>query len=57
MLNERDDAIDNELIEEVDDMQISDVVEDWVGFKDVENAWLTLEKKLEKKYWCYTSRP
>ena len=38
MLDERDDAADNEPIEEVDDMRIGDVVVDRVGFKDVGSA-------------------
>ena len=38
MLDERDDAIDNEHVEEVDNVQIGDVMVDRVGFKDVESA-------------------
>ena len=38
MLDERGDAADNEPIEEVDNVQISDVLVDRVGFKDVESA-------------------
>jgi hypothetical protein len=36
MLDERDDAADNELIEEANNVQIGNVVVDRVGFKDVE---------------------
>ena len=38
VLDEIDDAIDNEHVEEVDHVQIGDVVVDKVGFKDVESA-------------------
>ena len=38
MLDERDDAIDNEHVEEAVNVQIGDVVVDRVGFKDVESA-------------------
>ena len=37
------DAIDNEPIEEVDNVQSSDVVVNRVGFKDVESALVTLK--------------
>lgn len=36
MLDERNVAVDNEPIEEVENVQIGDVVVDKVGFKDVE---------------------
>lgn len=42
MLNERDDAVDNEPIQEVDNVQIGDVV-DRVRLKDVESALMTLK--------------
>ena len=42
MLNERDDAVDNEPIEGVDNVQIGDVVVDRIRFKDVESALMTL---------------
>jgi hypothetical protein len=42
MLDEEDDATDNEPIEEVDIMQIGDVVVDKVGFKNAKNASVTL---------------
>ena len=38
MLDERDDVVDNALIEEVDNVQIDDAVVDRVRFKDVESA-------------------
>ena len=41
MLNEMNDATNNEHVEEVDHVQIDDV--DRVGFKDVECAQVTLE--------------
>jgi hypothetical protein len=41
MLNEINDATNNEHVEEVDHVQIDDV--DRVGFKDVECAQVTLE--------------
>jgi hypothetical protein len=47
MLDERDDATNNEPIERVDKVQIGDMVVDRVGFKDVESALATLTKK----YW------
>ena len=40
MLDERDHAIDNEPIEEVDNVQVGDVVVDRAGSKDVESALL-----------------
>ena len=42
MLNERDDAVDNEPIQEVDNVQIGNVV-DRVRLKDVESALMTLK--------------
>ena len=48
-LDERDNAPDNEPIEEVDNMQIGDVVVDRVGFHDVESALLTLKQFLEQR--------
>ena len=41
MLDERDDVVDNALVEEVDNVQIDDAVVDRVGFKDVEGALVT----------------
>ena len=41
MLDERDDAADNEPIEEVDNVQIGDVVVDRVRYKDVESTLVT----------------
>lgn len=58
VLHERDDAADNEPIEEVDDMRIGDVVVDRVGFKDVGSAQVTLKQfQKQKAYRCYTSHP
>lgn len=44
MLDEIDDAANNEPIEEVDNVQLGDMVVDRVGFKDVEIALLTLKQ-------------
>ena len=44
MLDERRDAFDNEPIEGVDNVQISDVVVDRVGFKDAKSALVTLKQ-------------
>jgi hypothetical protein len=50
MLDGRGDAVDNEPIEEVDNVQISDVVIDSLGFKDdVESALVTLKQFLEQR--------
>ena len=49
MLDERDDAANNEPIEEVDNVQIGEVVIDKVGYKDVESALVTLNWILEHK--------
>ena len=38
MLDERDDVVDNELIEEVDYERIGDMMVDRVSFKDVVSA-------------------
>ena len=46
-LMKRDDAIDNEPTEEVDNVQIGDVVVDRVGFKDIESPLVTLKQPLE----------
>jgi hypothetical protein len=43
MLDERDDAANNEPIEEVDNVQIGEVVIDKVRYKDVESALVTLK--------------
>ena len=43
MLDGRGDALDNEPIEEVNNVQFSDVLVDRVGFKDVESTPLTLK--------------
>jgi hypothetical protein len=40
MLDERDDVVDNQPIEEVDNVQISDVIIDKVTSKDVEKVHL-----------------
>jgi hypothetical protein len=48
-LDKRDDAVDNEPIEEVDNVQIGDMVVDRVGFKDVESALMTLIHFLEQR--------
>ena len=50
MLDERHDAFDNEPIEEVDNVQISDVVVDKVEFKDAKSALVTLKKKLKLRF-------
>ena len=50
MLDEGDDASDNELIERVDNVQISDVMVDRIGFKDAENIVVTLKKLLEQRH-------
>lgn len=49
MLDDKDDAIDNELIEEADNVQIGVMVVDSVGSKDVESALVMLKKKLKQK--------
>ena len=41
MFDERNDAVDNKPIEEVEGVQIGDAVVDRVGFKDVESASVT----------------
>ena len=48
MLDESDDAIDNEPIEEIDNVQIGDTI-DRVGFKDVESALVTLRQVLDRR--------
>ena len=55
MIDERNDAIDNEHIEEVDSVQIGDTVVDRVGFKDVENALVTLDLKVGTKEHLWNS--
>ena len=42
MLDERDDVVDNEPTEEVDNVQIGDVVVDRMMFKDAKTALVTL---------------
>ena len=42
-------ATDNELIEEIDNVQISDVVVDKVGFEDAKSALTTLKQILEQR--------
>jgi hypothetical protein len=55
MLHERDDAADNEPIQEVDNVQIGDVV-DRVGLKDVESAFDDLQTIfVTKTYSCYAT--
>ena len=49
MLSGKDDVVDNEAIEEVDNVQIDGVVVDRVGFKDAKSASLTLKQFLEQK--------
>ena len=49
ILDERDDATDNEPMQEVDNVQIGDVLVDIVGFKDAKSAILTLETKFGTK--------
>ena len=46
MLDEKDDAANNEPIDEANNVRIGDVVVDRVGFKDVECPLVTLKKKL-----------
>jgi hypothetical protein len=46
VFSEKDDAVDNEDVEEVDDVQIGGVVVDRVGFKDAKSALSTL-----KQFW------
>jgi hypothetical protein len=48
-LDERDDAIDNERIEEVDNVHIGDVVVNKIGIKDAKSAFLTLKQFLEQR--------
>ena len=45
MLDERDDAADNEPIKEVHNVQIDDVVVDRVGYQDAKTALVTLEQR------------
>jgi hypothetical protein len=45
MLDEKDDATDNEPIEEANNMQPGDVVVDRLGFGDAESALVTLKQK------------
>ena len=47
MLDERDDATDNEPIEEVGNVQIGDVVVDKVAFKDARSALVTSKQFLK----------
>jgi hypothetical protein len=44
MLDKRDDATDNENIEEVDSVQNGDVVVDWIRYKDAESTLVTSNK-------------
>ena len=46
MLDERDDAINNECIKKIGNVQIGDVVIDRVGFKDAKSALVTLKQRL-----------
>lgn len=39
MLDEKDDVVDNEFIEEVDNVQIGDMVVDIVGFDACNKIW------------------
>ena len=49
MLDERIDATNNQPIEEADNVQIGVVIVNKVGFKDVENAFVTSKQILEQK--------
>jgi hypothetical protein len=49
MLDEGSGAVDNEPIKEVDNVQISDMLIDKIGFKDVESALVTLEQFLKQR--------
>lgn len=56
IINKIDDAIDNEPIEDIDNVQIGDVVASRVGSKNVESALVTMKQKIgTKAYECYTS--
>ena len=59
MLDEGDDVAENEHIEEVDNVQISDVVVDEVGFKNAKSALVTLNnfwnKDLLKLHLSFSS--
>ena len=43
MLDERDDAANNEPIDEIDNVQIGDAVVNGVGYKDVESISVTFK--------------
>ena len=48
MFDKRDDVVENELIEEVDNVQVGDAVVDTVGSKDVESALATFKRFLRQ---------
>ena len=50
MLDDKDNATNNEPIEEVDIVQIDDVVVDKVRVKDVKNTLMTLKQFLEQRH-------
>jgi hypothetical protein len=49
MPDERDDVVDNEPIEEVDNVQIGDVVVERIIFKDAKRALVTLKQFWEQR--------
>ena len=55
MLDGGGDAVDNEPIEEVGNVQISNVVVDRVGSKDAESALVTLKQFLDQRLIDFTS--
>ena len=50
LFDERDDAIDNEYMEEVNNVQIGDVLVDRLGFKVAESALVTSKQCLEQRH-------
>jgi len=49
MLDEKDDVTNNESSEKVDNVLISDLVIDRVGFNDVESTLVTLKQFLKQR--------
>jgi hypothetical protein len=49
MLDERDDAADNDHIEEVDNVQIGDIMMDRVGLQNARSALVTLKQFLKSR--------
>ena len=49
MVDEGDDAIDNEFINKVVNLQIGDVVVNRIGFKNVESVVMTLKQSSEQR--------